>query len=130
MNTEHPSDIIFFRFLKGALPENEAAEVRLHLCECRECMESYLNMREMEQLGILEPRRGGKRSAPVYPLFGIDCGYGGASGAVAAAAFSDSADDVFFTTDFQSDEIGEEAADESDLDVDFGQDEEAPEDFS
>lgn len=130
MNTEHPSDITFFRFLKGELPENEAAEVRLHLCECEECMESYLNVREMEQLGLLEPRKAVSRPAPSYSVLGVDAGYGGAFGSVAAAAFSDAEGDNFSVTESLYEEIGEEVAEESDFDVDFGQNEGEQEDFS
>lgn len=90
MNNEHPTDLCFLRFLSGELPAEETAAVRRHLAVCRECMELYLDMREMEDAGIFAKRKTASALLPPYPLPELDNGFGG--GNIAAAAFGGSAD--------------------------------------
>lgn len=90
MNNEHPTDLCFLRFLSGELPAEESAAVRRHLAVCRECMELYLDMREMEDAGIFAKRKTALAPLPPYPLPELDNGFGG--GNIAAAAFDGSAD--------------------------------------
>lgn len=88
MNVEHPADLAFMRFLNHELPESEAAELRRHLSVCRECMELYLDMREMEDSGLFRKKSAGTAVLPPYPGFETD-GYAG-SASMSAAAFTDS----------------------------------------
>lgn len=88
MNVEHPSDLAFMRFLNHELPESEAAELRRHISVCRECMELYLDMREMEDSGLFRKESAKTEVLPPYPSFETNGYAGGAP--MSAAAFTDS----------------------------------------
>lgn len=118
MQSEHPDDMTMTYLAFPQLGVEVSPEWKLHVLSCRECMETILTLREMEDAGVLGVSQF-KNDAPQPSVQKCCAEYGAGSTMKTAAAAAVGVGLIPAYEPLSLDDVGDFAnADETDVDID------------